>query len=60
MSVIDKHMYEKLKAWWDGSRPQNQYMLYVNAHDRALTDATLRKLMFEIIGRISIIKISFV
>ena len=48
MPVIDKHMYEELKKWYDGERPKNQYMLYVNSHDRALTNATIRKLMYEI------------
>ena len=48
MSVIDKHMYEELKKWYDRERPKNQYMLYVNSRDRALTNATIRKLMYEI------------
>ena len=48
MSVIDKHMYEKLKNWCDGERPKNQFMMYVNSSDRALTDATIKKLMYEI------------
>ena len=50
MAVIDKNMYEKLKKWCDydeGVRPQNQYIMYVNSHDRELTSATIRKLMFE-------------
>lgn len=48
MSVIDKSMYEELKKWYDRERPKNQYMLYVNSRDRALTNATIRKLMYEI------------
>ena len=48
MSVIDKHMYEELKKWHDGERPKNQYMIYVNSRDRALANATIRKLMYEI------------
>lgn len=48
MSVIDKHMYERLKKWCDGERPKNQFMMYVNSSDRALTDATIKKLMYEI------------
>ena len=48
MSVIDKTMYEYLKNWCDFNRPENQHMMYVNSHDRALTNATIRKLMFEI------------
>ena len=50
MSVIDKNMYEKLKDWCDwaeGKRPKHQQIMYVNSHDRALTSATIRKLMFE-------------
>lgn len=50
MSVIDKNMYEKLKDWCDwgeGKRPKYQQIMYVNSHDRALTSATIRKLMFE-------------
>ena len=50
MAVIDKNMYEKLKKWCDYGkevRPKNQFVMYVNSHDRALTDATIRKLMFE-------------
>ena len=43
MSVIDKHMYERLKKWCDGKRPKNQFMMYVNSGDRALTDATIKK-----------------
>ncbi|SEA17034.1 hypothetical protein SAMN05216349_1065 [Oribacterium sp. KHPX15] len=48
MSYIDKSMLDKLKSWCDGNRPNNQYMLYVNSHDRVLTNATIRKLMNEI------------
>ena len=50
MATIDKTMYEKLKKWCDrceGSRPANQHIMYVNSHDRTLTNATIRKLMFE-------------
>ena len=50
MPVVDKAMYENLKKWCDwneGIRPENQYLMYVNSHDRALTNATIRKLMFE-------------
>ena len=45
MSLIDKNMYEKLKGWSDRERPKNQFMMYVNSRDRALTDMTARKLM---------------
>lgn len=48
MPTIDKVMLEKLKAWWKGDRPENQYMLYVNSRDRMLTNATIRRLMFEL------------
>lgn len=51
MAFIDKTMYEKLKKWCDFSkeiRPNNQGIMYVNCHDRALTNATIRKLMFEL------------
>ena len=50
MPVIDKNMYEKLMDWcWDEeNRPENQNILYVNSKDRDLTDATIRKMMFEI------------
>jgi len=48
MAVIDKHMYGELKKWCDRERPKNQFMMYVNSNDRALTDATIRKLMYEI------------
>ena len=51
MAFIDKTMYEKLKKWWDFSkeiRPNTQGIMYVNCHDRALTNATIRKLMFEL------------
>ena len=51
MPVIDKAMFEKLKSWWDGNRPKNQQIIYVNIHDRILTDATIRRLMFEIKGK---------
>ena len=47
MSVIDKNMYENLKNWCDRKRPENQFLMYVNMHDRELTNATIRKLMFE-------------
>ena len=50
MSVIDKNMYEKLKNWcnWNRDiRPENQQIMYVNSQDRALTKATIRKLMFD-------------
>ena len=50
MSVIDKDMYEKLKSWCDweeGKRPCNQQIMYVNSHNRELTNATIRKMMFE-------------
>lgn len=51
MAVIDKNMYEKLKKWCDLDReiqPENQQILYVNSRDRALTGATIRKLMYEV------------
>ena len=48
MSVIDKTMYETIKNWWDGNGPKNQFVMYVNSHDRALTSATIRKMMYEI------------
>ena len=48
MSVIDKNMYEKLKGWSDRERPKNQFMMYVNSRDRALTDMTARKLMCQL------------
>ncbi len=51
MPVIDKALFEKLKSWWDGNRPKNQQIIYVNRHDRILTDATIRRLMFEIKGK---------
>ena len=50
MPVIDKKMYEKLKSWCDWEeekRPRNQQIMYVNSHDRELTNATIRKMMFE-------------
>lgn len=50
MPVIDKKMYEKLKSWCDWEeekRPCNQQIMYVNSHDRELTNATIRKMMFE-------------
>lgn len=47
MSVIDKNMYENLKNWCDRKRPENQFLMYVNMNDRELTNATIRKLMFE-------------
>lgn len=48
MSVIDKGMYKNIKAWCDRNRPKNQYMMYVNSRDHALTRATIKKLMFDI------------
>ena len=48
MFMIDKAMYENLKNWCDRNRPENQFMMYVNSHDRELTNATIRKMMFEI------------
>ena|GEM_PF-2547569 len=48
MPVIDKKLYEVFKKWCDGERPKNQFMMYVNTNDRKLTNATIRKLMFEI------------
>ena len=51
MAIIDKAMYEYLKKWSDRCeevRPKNQYLLYVNSHNRELTNATIRKLMFEL------------
>lgn len=47
MAIIDKNMYETLKNWCDRKRPENQYMMYVNSRDRMLTDATIRKLIYE-------------
>ncbi len=50
MPIIDKKMYEKLKAWCDYDkeiRPKYQQIMYVNSHDRTLTNATIRKMMFE-------------
>ena len=50
MSFIDKNMYENLKGWCDwteGKRLKNEYVMYVNSHDRELTNATIRKMMFE-------------
>ena len=50
MSVIDKNMYEKLKKWCDWNRdvrPENQQIIYVNSQDKAVTKATIRKLMFD-------------
>ena len=48
MPVIDKKLYEVFKKWCDGERTKNQFMMYVNTNDRKLTNATIRKLMFEI------------
>ena len=48
MSVVDKNMYDNLKKWWDRNRPQNQYMMYINSQDRKLTNATIKKLMYDI------------
>ncbi len=48
MAAIDKNLYEDLNQWWHGERPKHQYMLYVNSRDRRLTNATVRKLMYEI------------
>ncbi len=48
MAVIDKKLYEKLNNWCQGERPKNQSLLYVNIRDRQLTNATVRKLMYEI------------
>ena len=51
MKSIDKNLYIQLKKWCTSDkniRPENQQILYVNSHDHALTDATVRKLMFEI------------
>lgn len=50
MATIDKNMYERLKNWYDFKeecRPKNQTIMYVNSHDRALSDATIKKMMFE-------------
>ena len=50
MSVIDKNMYEILKNWCDWNRdvrPENQQIIYVNSQDKAVTKATIRKLMFD-------------
>ncbi len=46
MATIDKSMYEKLKKWCDRAediRPKNQQIMYVNFHDRELTDATIKR-----------------
>ena len=48
MSVIDKAMYENLKNRCHYKRPENQFLTYLNIHDRALTNATVRKLMHTI------------
>ena len=50
MPIIDKNMYDKLKKWWDydkSVRPKNQFIMYINSHDRTLTNATIRKVMFK-------------
>ena len=50
MPVIDKKMYETLKGWCDydaEKRPKHQQIMYVNSHDRTLTNATIKKMMFE-------------
>ena len=47
MMQIDRYMYEHLKNWCDGDRPRYQKVMYVNSRDRALTDMTIRKLMYE-------------
>ena len=48
MLVIDKSMYAALKNWRDKNKHANRFMMYVNSCDRSLTDATVRKLMFDI------------
>lgn len=52
MPVIDKNMYEELKRWCDRKEgsgiPGPQNIMYVNSHDRELTNATIRKMMYEI------------
>ena len=47
MAVIDKGMLNQLSDWIHGKAPRNQNILYVNSKDRALTSATIRKLMYE-------------
>ena len=47
MSVIDKGMLEHLKKWNVHERPENQFMMYINSHNRQLTDTTIRKWMSD-------------
>lgn len=51
MSVIDKNVFEHLKAWCDRYEemmPKYPNIMYVNSRDRSLTSATIRKLMYEV------------
>ena len=51
MSVIDKNMFDSLKAWCDryeDMMPKYPNIMYVNSRNRSLTNATIRKLMFEV------------
>lgn len=51
MSVIDKNMFEHLKVWCDRYEemmPKYPNIMYVNSRDRSLTNATIRKLMYEV------------
>ncbi len=51
MALIDKTLYTTLKKWCDhheAVRPKNQNIIFVNSHDRELTNTTIRKSMFEL------------
>lgn len=54
MSIVDKDMYIYLKNWcnrYGDIRPKHQNILYVNSHERKLTNATIKKMMFDIIDQ---------
>lgn len=50
--TIDKNMYEELMGWRENSSDSKYYdkdnqIMYVNSNNRALTNATIKKIMFE-------------
>ena len=48
MATIDTEMYADLKKWCDWDRPQNQFIKFMYSKNKMLTNATIRKVMFEI------------
>ncbi|MCR4717783.1 MAG: hypothetical protein K5656_11455 [Lachnospiraceae bacterium] len=48
MFQFDKNMYNAMKEWIDNRRDYKADIMYINSHDRALTDLTVRKYMYNL------------